>query len=575
MPKVLPFASGRVAAWALDEIVDFEAPVLRSAGAAICQLRHAVDAARGAVVDSLGEVIPGTSDRTTRRALLDARRTAFRGRQPLPAGTDLPATAEEDRRRRNRLADLTADFDEAYQHELDRQRSRLHALGADERFRTALQAASPGAGRDWARLLEHGDDGRARTTKIEDTATRFLLRAAGRATPFGGWAHDGVVGPGADDWSIDRSAPGCRFTWSTGLRQEIGLAIEEQHRFWGGWAEQFRAATIDMIADGALYPPQPAEPDTTRGVFGLRPIPAAAVDRAIAQWTDEIGPHAAAPSMTVAIEPTFRGGPAGTVVCTPSDAGVWIGGSRPHPGVLATRTPVARAVRDLYRSWPLEVVGLVGADPLRPQTSEPVAPLTDRVLDAAGLSSVAVDPPFLVEDGVRAVLAYDSTAAIGTRDPLSRLLALTASSLGWELPGFGFPALPRERSTWKHLPRLTLPGGAILSPERWTVDGDRLDDLLTATGAAQYLLWQSLVGENRWPDAVHVRWDPHPHGPMLPVRTSSPLAVRAALNGVPPGTARLVISEVPPSGVPDGSGRRYVAEIGAIWHDPSYWRERP
>jgi hypothetical protein len=306
----------------------------------------------------------------------------------------------------------------------------------------------------------------------------------------------------------------------------------------------------------------------------MRPVDPEIVAGAVADWETELAPVADEAQHTVAIGDDRRGGPAGTVLMTLAGDQVWVGGSRPHPGVLAEEGPVAEAVRKLYRSWPLPVVALRGADGDRAVDDTRRPRLTEHELRAADDDPIQVDPPFVVHQGRRAVLAYDSTTVIGERDPLSRLLYWLSSSLGWEFPAYGFPALPAERTTWKHLPRLVLPSGAVLSPRRWTIDGPAFEGVAAATGAEQYLAWRALADERGWPDKVAARWDPHPLDPALVVPASSPLAVRA-LWGACGSAPRLVVSEVPPPTVVGGDGSRYVAEAGVIWHDPGFWDTSP
>ena len=346
-------------------------------------------------------------------------------------------------------------------------------------------------------------------------------------------------------------------------------AISEQHRFWGQVGEAYRRATLEMISGAASPSPSVDDPDTMDFVLRMRPVDPELISSTIARWERELSDSADDAVHVVAIGEPVCTGPAGTVVLTPGSDAVWLGWSCPHPGLLVKEGPVADAVRALYRSWPFPVVGLRGTDAAHPEMDRDRPVLTDEEL-SADAPEVQVRPPYILVRGKPAVLTYDSTVSIGMRDPMSRLLFLLSSSLGWELPAFGFPALPVERNVWKHLPRLELPGGAILSPRRWTVDGDALGSLRVG-GAAQYLAWRKLADDLGWPRRVACRWEAHPLAPTLTLPATSTLAVRAVLGAIPESTARLIVSEVPPPSVIAPDGSRCVGEIGAIWHDPGFW----
>ena len=172
---------------------------------------------------------------------------------------------------------------------------------------------------------------------------------------------------------------------------------------------------------------------------------------------------------------------------------------------------------------------------------------------------------------------WSSMAAIGDYDVCSRALAVIAAAHGWEFLSFGVPPLRAERGRWHHLPRLQLPCGAVISPERWTLDRAALDRIIAERDADRYLAWRQEISRLGVPDAVYLRTDFNT--PELLLRTDSPLAVRALLAGRAARAPHLELSEIPadPAQWPirDAQGRHYVAELAVSWVDSDYWRCAP
>ena len=154
-------------------------------------------------------------------------------------------------------------------------------------------------------------------------------------------------------------------------------------------------------------------------------------------------------------------------------------------------------------------------------------------LDAGSLRPWVID-----RNGKRMLLTYQSAAAIGATDPCSWLLFRIAMGHGWEFVSFGFPALPAERSTWHHLPRLVLPGGTVLSAERWTIPGETLRAISMCDESGRYLAWRAEAERLGLPPVVRVRWDPHPAASPILLRTDSPLAVSSLFTRLPPDARR-------------------------------------
>ncbi len=229
---------------------------------------------------------------------------------------------------------------------------------------------------------------------------------------------------------------------------------------------------------------------------------------------------------------------------------------------------------------PAEVVGPDAANPnaalrpaVAPATIDPHGP-PDRALANLTLTLDAAGRPWLRRAGGHAWLlpVYNSAVLIGQVDPCSRLLPLLAMGHGWEFLSFGFPALPAERQRWGHLPRLRLPGGAILARERWTLDEATVARLRALRGAARYRAWQAEVARRGLPARVLVRRGLADPEQLLP--TDSPLAVRCLFDTLPADLSWLTLSELPgdPTTWPlrDAAGGHYLAELAVTWYAPDY-----
>lgn len=286
-------------------------------------------------------------------------------------------------------------------------------------------------------------------------------------------------------------------------------------------------------------------------------------------------------------------GPAGSVLVRLDGEGAcWIGPARPEPAIFAPRadrcpggTAVVReCVRRAARAG-VALAEVVGGDAVNLNaavrdvacraTIEPHGP-PDRGIEGLRLLLDAGDRrPWLRRDASAELLVpvYNGSAAMGFRDPDTRLLLTLARAHGWEYLSFGFAPPRAERTTWGHLPRLLLDEHTTLSPERWTIGGDAVARIAGLTGPARYLAWCGEVESRGLPNLVHVRCGPGM--PDLLMVTDSPLAVRCLFDTVAVGAPWLSLTEVPghPGGWPvrDAAGRHYASELALSWLDEGYW----
>jgi hypothetical protein len=232
----------------------------------------------------------------------------------------------------------------------------------------------------------------------------------------------------------------------------------------------------------------------------------------------------------------------------------------------------------------VRAVEVVGADPanLNAAVRPPVVPLRLEPHGATGLRladlSVRMehDRPWLHCAGtdVRLVPVYGSAAAIGNEDACSRLLLQLAMAHGWELLSLGSPLLA-ERRSWTHVPRVVLPGGTVLSAQRWSVDRRTVAALAGREGPEQYVEWRRHADRLGLPATVWVgaAEDPDPERQVL--RTDSPLAVRSLLLEAAraPRALEFVEAHGEPSEWPvrDAQGRHHLAELAVSWFDETHW----
>jgi hypothetical protein len=152
-------------------------------------------------------------------------------------------------------------------------------------------------------------------------------------------------------------------------------------------------------------------------------------------------------------------------------------------------------------------------------------------------------------------------------DPCSALAQLIALAQGWETVSFGFPTLGVEARRWRHLPRLLLPGGTILSPERWTVTKPELSPIVACVGVDRYRRWRALAEDLGLPALVLARCGPDASDLLL--RTDSPLAVQCLFDRDAADAPWMILTELPADRhawpVQDAAGQHYLAELGVTW----------
>ena len=401
-----------------------------------------------------------------------------------------------------------------------------------------------------------------------------------------------------------------------------------------GAAERYRRVSLDgvvaamaiadddtllALVDGTglrRRPPTGDDMDTHEGIFArFTGTPSPDVVAHCRQWERRLGPVAAKPCVTLDVDDGDDlplAGPEGAFVLSLlSGGGVVTEWGRPQAGMFVARlasllvgadgdasgvtaVTAVTAVTELRRraaalgARGVVVVEVVGSDPASLNTA--VQPrITPRRLDPHGppgssLGGLRLEldrhsrRPWIVGPaGERILPVYHSAAAIGGVDPCSWLLFRLAMGHGWELASFGFPALASERASWLHLPRLVLPGGTVLSAERWTIPGETLRAIQAFDEPGRYLAWRAQVERLGLPPLVRVRWEPHPASPPILMRTDSPMAVSALFLRLPPDSPRLVVTEVPGGldghAIRSATGEHHVAELAVSWYDDSYWDE--
>jgi Lantibiotic dehydratase, N terminus len=153
-----------------------------------------------------------------------------------------------------------------------------------------------------------------------------------------------------------------------------------------------------------------------------------------------------------------------------------------------------------------------------------------------------------------------SAAHVSEIDPLAELLFYTgfqerpiSTTLAATLPTV--PELAQPRST----PRICLPEGSYLRPQRTVLNSDTLAELIGLTPAQRYARWQQLAIEMRWSELLMLQIDRDP--PLL-IQRDSPLALESIFKSVRPHTQWLVVEEtIDLPWLVDAENRHYLAEI--------------
>jgi hypothetical protein len=288
------------------------------------------------------------------------------------------------------------------------------------------------------------------------------------------------------------------------------------------------------------------------------------------------------------------------VLLRPSaDGTIWVGPGRPQPGLFAARyaevladgsgreSPLISELRRRAESAAgagvslAEVAGRDASEPnasLRPSLTrtvlDPHGPPEDSLRDAC----LILGPQcrlWLTRQATPGVVApvYNSAADIGATDGCSRLLMRLAMGHGWDLTTFRFPVIRPESTPERHFPRLLLPNGAVLAPERWMVDEDALRRILALRGAARYLAWRREAERLDLPDLVYARfrWEE----PEILFPADSPLGVQGLFDRIAREPRWLILTEWSrdPARWPlrDSNGDHYLAELAATWYADGYW----
>lgn len=153
-----------------------------------------------------------------------------------------------------------------------------------------------------------------------------------------------------------------------------------------------------------------------------------------------------------------------------------------------------------------------------------------------------------------------SAAHVSAIDPLAELLFYTgfqerpiAIAMAATLPTA--PELAKPRQT----PRICLPEGSYLRPQRTVLNVDILADLIQLTPAQRYIQWQKLAIEHQWSELLMLQIDREP--PLL-MRRDSPLSLESIFKSVRAHTQWLIVEEtIDLPWLVDAENRHYLAEI--------------
>lgn len=388
-------------------------------------------------------------------------------------------------------------------------------------------------------------------------------------------------------------------TWDLRYRNEVGTAVEGVLGFHtsDGAAERYRRASVASLPIGAT--PAPILP-LLAGALAEWSAHRAAVDAAAPQtrsdallamgcdpsveerrWCKELEPHYAAHEHTIDVGGDSTGaGPFGSMLLVPGTR-LWSRWGRPQPDLFTSRFAglLPGGARDNMESDGIEVVG---SDPenfnaaIHPDRGLPFVDPHGSAGVALRDISVEFDSesalPWLRQagDSRRHRPVYRAPTVMGRRDPCSRVLRTLAMAHGWELVAWGFPALTAEIERWNHLPRLVLPGGTVISAERWTVPAATVAKIASApSDVAKYRAWRDEADRLELPSVGLLRWRLNPGAPEMLFPTDSALAVCSVFGPLSSDAGPLVITEVPgdPDTWPiiDVDGNHYLGELAVTW----------
>lgn len=192
-------AVARIAAFPIEMLGPFAASGLAALASDLTRTKSDLALGAAGLLAELFQAVSRTSDKRTRRWLLEVKRTVYNGlgpwRQPdvreqevlartLP---DLWRRLEDEGRARRRLLELRQQLAAAYDTEFEKQRRALRSVTESSRFARALSLANPRLARRWRRLpFDAPRTKRAR--HLERAVLHYLLRAVGRTTPSDAWA---------------------------------------------------------------------------------------------------------------------------------------------------------------------------------------------------------------------------------------------------------------------------------------------------------------------------------------------------------------------------------------------------
>lgn len=381
--------------------------------------------------------------------------------------------------------------------------------------------------------------------------------------------------PGAPPGSGRRLVhrPQMKVVWGDGAREAAARSVAAFLRAVGSdpATEAYRAR-----AAAGSAPARTEDCWTRPGIFEARFGVEARADAAEDRWADRLRAVRAdrVHDLQVTDAESALPGPFGTVVVRLGPEGTWWAPwGRPQPGLFARHPGAVRDLEAVLAGRP--VAEIVGRDLVDPNGR--VRPAVAPFVVAVPSLEFSVDDRaawLVADDGLRLPI-YDTPAAIGAHDAASARAFAAAMHHGWEWASVGFPVLEAEVREWHHLPRLCLPDGVVLSPERWILGPELVARLGQLDGADRFRAWRSAIERRGIGTRVTVQWQNDPAALPLAVRTDSPLCVQALFDRLRGAAVALRLRELPTPDerIHDADGKPLAAEVAMMWTREDWWEQ--
>ncbi|MEJ2723797.1 MAG: lantibiotic dehydratase [Deltaproteobacteria bacterium] len=163
-----------------------------------------------------------------------------------------------------------------------------------------------------------------------------------------------------------------------------------------------------------------------------------------------------------------------------------------------------------------------------------------------------------VERVYAAIFSFCS-ASVHISDPLAELL-LTSSFRDRPVP-FQAATIPFKKELNRNTtsPKIQLADGSVIRSRRTYINGDELEELISATSAKQFQIWAAFAKTHRLSDMVAVRLDDRP---SLLMKRDSPLGLEAVLKGAGRQTSVIMVEDLDMNSFVDfPNGESYALDI--------------